>query len=93
MKIWRLLLFGLISMMSSKAQEHVYEYSFFTNSRMGDDYFYSKTSSGNRGIKNLAKKIQVNAAVFHMTGNSLQLDYTNSHVGDWNATGVIRLHS
>jgi hypothetical protein len=86
MKKRRLLLFALFSTIVSKAQEPVYDYTFFTNSRMGKTYFYSETSSESSGLKNTGGKIRVSNAAFHTPGNSLELDYTNTHNGDWDAT-------
>jgi len=82
-----LLLFCLFISLTSKAQEYEYNYSFFLNSAMSDDYFFSKTkSSGGSSIRNIKGKLPVNETIFHTPGNSLELTYKNAAGGNWKAT-------
>jgi hypothetical protein len=79
------LVFVFISLLST-AQEYEYTYTFFTNSAMPGDYFFSRTSSGGgSAIKNVKGRIPVNDSVFHTPGNCLELNYQNTGGGDWKA--------
>ena len=81
------LLFSLFAGCSfAVAEEPGYDHSFFVNSRMKGNYFYSKTSYQSPSwIKNVKSKLPVNEANFFTPGNSLELNYTNSSTGKWNA--------
>jgi len=82
----RLLWFFLICSAHSYAQEHQYNYTFFTNSRMPVNYFFSKTSFQSPSfIKNDNYRLPVNEKVFNTPGNSLQLEYVNGKGGNWKA--------
>ncbi len=82
----RLLWFALIFSAPSYAQEHLYNYTFFTNSRMQGNYFFSKTSFQSPSfIKNDNYRLPVNENIFNTPGNSLQLEYVNGKGGNWKA--------
>jgi hypothetical protein len=69
-----------------EAQEYEYNYTFFTNSPMAGDYFFSHTTSrGSSSIKNHNDKLPVNESVFHTPGNALELRYQNAANGSWQA--------
>ncbi len=77
--------FLLLSYMSV-AREYNYTYSFFANSTMTGDYFFSKTTaSGSSGIQTVNGKLPVSDTIFHSPGNSLVLNYKNSAKGTWKA--------
>ncbi len=83
----RLLLFFLITTSVCTAQEYEYNYSFFRNSPVGGNYFYSSTiSNGNAAIANIDMKLPVSDKIFHTPGNALKLQYKNSTDGKWEAT-------
>lgn len=83
----KLLICCLLFSILSTAQEYEYNYSFFTNSAMAGDYFFSSTgSSGNAFIKSSHGKLPVNETIVHTPGNSLQLIYKNGSDGKWTAT-------
>ncbi len=68
------------------AQEYQYSYTIFTNSQMGSDYFFSKTSSdGSSFIENVKNRLPVEDKIFHTPGNALKLEYTNGENGKWEA--------
>ncbi len=68
------------------AQEHIYDYVFFANSRMQGNYFFSKTlSSNSSAISNDKNKLPVSNQNFFTPGNSLLLEYTNGRNGQWQA--------
>ncbi len=76
----------LLASLCSSAQEYEYNYTFFTNSMMPDNYFYSKAmSSGHAEISNLNGKLPINDDLFHTPGNCLELDFTNDPGGEWKA--------
>ncbi|MEO8766658.1 MAG: glucoamylase family protein [Ginsengibacter sp.] len=82
----RLLLYCLIFSSSAYAQEHLYDYTFFTNSRMTGSYFFSKTSFLSPSfIKNENLRLPVSTAIFHTPANALQLEYVNGKNGKWQA--------
>lgn len=84
--IQRLLWFTLIFSAPSYAQEHLYNYTFFTNSRMQGNYFFSKTSFQSPSfIKNNNYRLPVDEKIFNTPGNSLQLEYVNGKGGNWKA--------
>jgi len=83
----KLLVFSLFISFASIAQEYEYTYTFFTNSAMSGDYFFSKTkSSGGSAIKSVNGKIPVSETKFHTPGNALELTYKNAAEGKWQAT-------
>ena len=76
-----------------QAQEHLYEYSFFMNSRMSRNYFFSETkTTGASSIRNENNRLPVIETIFHTPGNSLQLEYKNDKSGHWQTT-IYRLLS
>jgi hypothetical protein len=84
--IKRLLFFALLISGSAYAQEHLYDYIIFTNSRMPGNYFFSKTSFHSPSfVKNVDYRLPVNDFVFNTPGNSLQLQYVNGKKGNWEA--------
>jgi hypothetical protein len=69
-----------------EAQEHLYDYTFFTNSSMPGNYFYSKTFFKSPSfIKSVNYRLPVNEKFFNSPGNSLQLEYVNGKNGSWSA--------
>lgn len=71
---------------ASQAQEPAYDHTFFVNSRMDGNYFYSKTNYQSPSwIKNIQQKLPVSANVFFTPGNALQLQYINGNKGTWSA--------
>lgn len=69
------------------AQEYQYDYTFFTNSLMKDNFFYGNVkSSGSASVKNQNNKLLVDKNEFHSAGNSLLLDYKNAKDGKWEAS-------
>lgn len=83
----RLLLYGLICSATVHAQEHLYDYTLFTNSRIGGNYFYSKTSFQSPSfIKNENQRLPVSTTVYHTPGTALQLEYVNGLKGNWMTT-------
>jgi hypothetical protein len=81
-------LFLLVLVFSSNiyAQEYLYDYSFFINSRIGGNYYSSKASFKSPSfIKNKNQKLPVSATIFHTPGTALQLDYVNGRDGNWKA--------
>ncbi|CAN5599755.1 hypothetical protein BH10BAC3_BH10BAC3_34280 [soil metagenome] len=80
----RLLALFLFISMFAKAQEPLYDYVFFTNSRMSGNYFFSETKfSSPSFINNSDKKLLVNENIFHTPGNALKLEYINGKKGNW----------
>lgn len=81
-----LLVFTLIASINMAAQEYQYTCTFFTNSPMTGDYFFSRTSgTGKSYISNLNGKLPVSELFFHTPGNALQLQYQNAGGGKWQA--------
>ncbi len=80
------LLLTLFACIRSTAQEYEHPYSFFTNSAMSGDFFYSSTlhSSGSL-IYSIKGKIPVSSKQFHSPGNALELTYMNTVSGNWQA--------
>lgn len=78
------LLFGL----AMSATEREYDYVFFDNSLMADNYYYSKTEySGKSWIENHAGRVPISESEFSSPGNSLRLSYVSA--GDsWNASVI-----
>ncbi|HEY9363024.1 MAG TPA: glucoamylase family protein [Chitinophagaceae bacterium] len=80
----KLLLCFLIFSSEAYAQEYLYNYTFFTNSRMTGNYFFSKTSFQSPSfIKNENGKLPVSDKIFHTPGNALRLEYINGKSGNW----------
>jgi hypothetical protein len=68
------------------AKEYEYPYTFFVNSRMEGNYFYSNGKySGSSFIQTINNKLPVSKETFHTPGNALQLKYTNGRYGSWEA--------
>lgn len=86
MKTRLLVLISFFSIAAS-AIEPPYDYNFFSNSRMGGHYFFSRTTiEGTSSVSNVNNKLPVNEKHFHTPGNSIQLEYENSNQGSWQAT-------
>lgn len=82
----RLLLVSLFISLAVQAQEPLYDYTFFTNSRMTGNYFFSSVKSvAPSSVKNENQKLPVSETIFHTPGNALQLDYQNHEKGLWEA--------
>lgn len=80
-----MLVYFLVLSASANAQEHLYDYTFFTNSRMRGNYFFSKTSAQSpSSIINDKERLPVSEKIFHTPGNALKLEYTNGKKGKWN---------
>jgi hypothetical protein len=83
----KLLIIIFLISLATTAQEYRYNYSFFVNSAMSGNYFFSKTcQSGGSTLENVSGKLPVNDSVFHTPGNSLELNYKNAPGGQWQAT-------
>lgn len=68
------------------AQEPLYDYSFFTNSRMTGNYFFSSVEiAAPAVIEHENQKLPVTETIFHTPGNALQLSYQNAGNGSWKA--------
>jgi exo beta-1,2-glucooligosaccharide sophorohydrolase (non-reducing end) len=81
-----LLVFTIIAGINTAAQEYQYTCTFFTNSPMAGDYFFSRTSTAGKSfISNLNGKLPVSELFFHTPGNALQLQYQNAAGGKWQA--------
>ena len=84
--IKQLFLYCFICSGSAYAQEHLYDYTFFINSRIAGDYFFSKASFQSPSvIKNKNKRLPVSSTIFHTPGTALQLEYVNGKKGNWKA--------
>ncbi len=82
----RLLVVFLFTGLLCNAQEHEYHYTFFTNSIMPDDYFFSRTSaSGGAAIRNQNNRLPLTTSNWHTAGNALILEYKNAPGGKWSA--------
>ena len=83
----KMLTYCLLLSLFSFAQEYDYSYSFFSNSIMPGDYYFSKIENkGGSFLYNKDFKVPVNPTIFHTAGNSLQLVYINAKGGHWQAT-------
>jgi exo beta-1,2-glucooligosaccharide sophorohydrolase (non-reducing end) len=72
---------------ASFAQEYEYYYTFFSNSAMTGNYFFSHTeAAGGSAIKNIHGRLPVSESVYHTPGNSLEIKYISSSDGHWKAT-------
>ena len=86
MLIKQLFLYCSICSGSAYAQEHLYDYTFFINSRIAGDYFFSKASFESPSvIKNKNQRLPVSTTIFHTPGTALQLEYINGKKGNWKA--------
>ena len=86
MLVMRLVVIFSAACLVTTAQEPEYNHSFFANSRMRGNYFYSGTSyDGQSWIRNIQNKLPVSDNYFFTPGNSLQLNYTNGSSGKWMA--------
>jgi hypothetical protein len=82
----RLLSLCLLTAAITYAQEPLYDYIFFANSRMDGNYFFSETKfSSPSFIAASDKKLPVSESIFHTPGNALKLEYINGKTGDWQA--------
>ena len=83
-----LFIYLCISLLSS-AQEYEYTYSFFTNSAMPGDHFYSHVSfREGSSVKNNDGRIPVSDAFFHTPKNALELCYQDAIGGGWAAVVI-----
>ena len=82
----KLLVAGLLFSLVLHAQEYEYNYSFFSNSAMDGDYFFSATDNKGSFIVNRNFKLLVSDRIFHSPGNALQVGYINAKSGYWQAT-------
>ena len=82
----KLLVAGLLFSFLLHAQEYDYNYSFFSNSAMDADFFFSATDNKGSFIFNRNFKLLVSDKIFHSPGNALQLGYINVKGGYWQAT-------
>ena len=79
-------LFSMVYLFPALGNETPFTYSFFVNSNMPGNYFFSSIDyTGNSWIKNKKKKLPVSSNQFFTPGNSLQLEYINGSNGSWNA--------
>ncbi|HBK32853.1 MAG TPA: hypothetical protein DDZ78_14715, partial [Porphyromonadaceae bacterium] len=63
--------------------EYRYDYIFFDNSPMKDDYFYAKADyTSPSWLKNARRRLPVVDRAFS-PGNALELTYVSSDEGDW----------
>jgi exo beta-1,2-glucooligosaccharide sophorohydrolase (non-reducing end) len=68
----------------SFSQEYQYAYSFFTNSAMRGDYFFSRTEAGgNSSVTNINDRLPCCDSLFHSPGNSLKISFVNSPGDYW----------
>ena len=66
------------------SHEYRYDYVFFNNSLMKDNFFHSKVSChGDAWVKNENSKILVDKNQYHSPGNSLLMDFKNGQQGGW----------
>lgn len=80
----------LFVFMSGFAREIPYVYSFFSNSRMPGNYFFSYARYDSLSwIKNIRGKLPVSQTHFHTPGNALELHYKNGTSGSWRA-GILK---
>ena len=68
----------------ANAQEPPYDYTFFPNSGMSTDYFFSQVrSTGESSITHHNGRLPISENIFHSPGNALQLEYMNGKNGSW----------
>ncbi len=83
---YRLLAIGCLLSLAVFAQEYRYTCSFFNNSLMDTDYFFSSTNAtGTAAVGAHQNRLLVSYGQFHTPGNSLLLKYQNGESGHWNA--------
>lgn len=81
-----LFLLSCVISLTSVAGERPYDYVFFANSRMSNNYFFSSaTSSGGSQILNENGRLPVSDKIFHTPGSSLLLQYHCRPGGYWKA--------
>ena len=81
-----ILFLTLVISLDTLAQEPLYDYVFFANSRMKGDYFFSYTQASKPStIKNTRNRLPVDQTIFHTPGNALQLEFENGKNGNWEA--------
>lgn len=67
-----------------QATESLYDYTFFENSMMKGNYFYSKVDyTSPSWIKHAGHRLPVNESVCFTPGNALELTYISAPGGDW----------
>lgn len=67
-----------------QAVESLYDYTFFANSLMKGNYFYSKVAyTSPSWVKHAAYHLPVNDGVCFTPGNALELTYISAEGGDW----------
>lgn len=80
------LLSSIMICMNLHAQEPLHDKVFFANSLMKHNYFYSEVAyTSPSWVKNERQKLPVNSSVFFTPGNALELNYTSSDKGRWEA--------
>ncbi|MBC7934308.1 MAG: hypothetical protein H7Y86_02960 [Rhizobacter sp.] len=80
------LLMGIIVSNMAIAQEPLYPFTFFTNSSMAGDHFFSAVQVNTPSkIYSIRGRLPVNSAYAHTAGNSLQLEYNSDPSGNWTA--------
>ncbi len=83
----KLLVLFLLFTVSLVAQEYVYPFRFFTNSRMPDVYFYSIAEAGKGSVIQQSKgHLAVNKLDFHSPGNALEVSVNEAAGGSWKAS-------
>ena len=81
-----MLLYCLFFSAQVYAQEHLHDYTFFTNSRIGGNYYSSKaTFQSPSFIKNKDQRLPISETIFHTPWTALKLDYINGKNGSWKA--------
>ena len=81
-----LLVWVLFLSCAAKGQEHRYDFTIFTNSRMSGNYFFSSTLQHSPSqIENSKGRLPVTEKYFSSPGNCLRLAYTNGKNGQWTA--------
>ena len=64
----------------------MYDYTFFTNSRIAGNYYSSKTAFRSPSfIKNKDQRLPISETIFHTPGTALKLEYVNGKNGSWKA--------
>ena len=82
-----LFIFYCCCVCSAGAREVPYTRSFFTNSLMQGNYFFSRAAAGEgASVRSEAGKLPVSAEQFHTPGNALLLHYRNQPGGWWQAS-------
>ena len=76
----RLFVCCLLLSLQCAAEEYKYTYSFFANSTMAGDYFFSRSSaSGGSTIQTMNGKLPVCDSVFHSPGDRKSTRLNSSH--------------